>query len=314
MTPTAERALRRRALQASMRAYDVAELAASAAWPEDSPLSLDDFVALVLREGAARYRELPWRNIDDAYAVMVSEVMLQQTQVKRVLSYWDRFLSQFPSLDALASASTADVLECWQGLGYNRRALGLWRCACECAQRYAGCLPATADDLIALPGIGQATAAGIMAFARDVPSVYIETNVRTVFLHHLLEGAGAVDDRQLAPLVAATCLSAGEPRRWYYALLDYGAHLKTQVVNPSRRSAHYARQSVFEGSRRQKRAELVRIVLADPGIAQGRALSRLCAEERSQGRDAIDHDLFASLVADLSREGFFRVEGDRLLP
>ena len=139
----------------------------------------------VLAEGRARYRELPWRNIDDPYAVLVSEVMLQQTQVARVGGYWPRFLSAFPTLDALAAASSADVLALWQGLGYNRRALALKRCADECAANRAGALPETAQELEALPGIGPATAAGVLAFALNKPSCYIETNVRTVFLHVL---------------------------------------------------------------------------------------------------------------------------------
>lgn len=297
-----------------MRAYNVFELASQARWPAAAPLSMTDFVALVEREGASHYRDLPWRNIDDAYAVLVSEVMLQQTQVKRVLAHWGRFMADFPTLDALASASSADVLERWQGLGYNRRALGLWRCAGECSARNAGKLPETADELIALPGIGQATAAGVISFARNRPSVYLETNVRTVFLHHLFADAQSVDDRELAPLVAATCLASESPRSWYYALLDFGAHIKSQVKNPSRRSAHYARQSAFEGSRRQKRAELVRIVLAEPGIEASRARKLLCAEEVSQGRDSVDGKLFESLVADLVKEGFFRIEGDCLVP
>ena len=163
-----------------------------------------------------------------------------------------------------------------------------------------------------IKGIGPATAAGVTAFARNQRAVYIETNVRTVFLHLLFPDEDAVPDKQLEPLVAACCPSAGEVRAWYYALLDVGAHLKSQVTNPSRRSAHYTRQSAFEGSRRQKRAELVRIVLACPGIALGQAAKRLDAEERAAGRDAVDPQLFASIVADLMREGFFREEGGKL--
>lgn len=298
----------------SMRAYNVHELAAQAAWPDSAPLSMSEFVSLVQREGHARYRDLPWRGIDDAYAVLVSEIMLQQTQVKRVMHHWERFMDAFPTIDALASASSADVLELWQGLGYNRRALALWRCAQECSAHNAGALPDTADELIALPGIGQATAAGVLSFACDRPSVYLETNVRTVFLHQVFPDVCALDDRSLAPLVAATCLASESPRAWYYALLDYGAHLKTQVKNPSRRSAHYARQSTFEGSRRQKRSELVRIVLAEPGLEQSRAYELLCAQEISCGRESLDHELFESLIVDLSREGFFKDEGGRLIP
>ncbi|WP_211309498.1 adenine glycosylase [Eggerthella sinensis] len=267
----------------------------------------DEFVELVRSEGERLYRVLPWRCIDDPYAVLVSEVMLQQTQVARVEKHWTRFLGLFPTIDALAAAGTADVLAQWQGLGYNRRALALKRAAEVCAAERGGKLPDTAEELEALPGIGPATAAGVMAFAYNRPSVYIETNVRTVFLHELFPACDKVSDRQLAPLVAATC-PEDDARAWYYALLDYGAHLKTLVANPSRRSAHYTRQSAFEGSRRQKRAELVRIVLAEPGIGADELAERLDVFERAAGRDGVDAATFDSIVGDLVTEGFFRNE------
>lgn len=267
----------------------------------------DEFVELVRSEGERLYRVLPWRCIDDPYAVLVSEVMLQQTQVARVEKHWTRFLGLFPTIDALAAAGTADVLAQWQGLGYNRRALALKRAAEVCAAERGGKLPDTAEELEALPGIGPATAAGVMAFAYNRPSVYIETNVRTVFLHELFPACDKVSDRQLAPLVAATC-PEDDAQAWYYALLDYGAHLKTLVANPSRRSAHYTRQSAFEGSRRQKRAELVRIVLAEPGIGADELAERLDAFERTAGRDGVDAATFDSIVGDLVTEGFFRNE------
>jgi A/G-specific adenine glycosylase len=276
------------------------------AWPEDA-MGRDEFVELVRSEGERLYRVLPWRCIDDPYAVLVSEVMLQQTQVARVEKHWTRFLGLFPTIDALAAAGTADVLAQWQGLGYNRRALALKRAAEVCAAERGGKLPDTAEELEALPGIGPATAAGVMAFAYNRPSVYIETNVRTVFLHELFPACDKVSDRQLAPLVAATC-PEDDARAWYYALLDYGAHLKTLVANPSRRSAHYTRQSAFEGSRRQKRAELVRIVLAEPGIGADELAERLDVFERAAGRDGVDAATFDSIVGDLVTEGFFRNE------
>ena len=266
---------------------------------------------MVRREGARLYRDLPWRNVDDAYAVLVSEVMLQQTQVKRVLGRWERFLEKFPTPDALAAASTSDVVGEWQGLGYNRRALALKR-ACEiCSQSYKGMFPDTVDELMALPGIGPATAAGVVAFAYNKPAMYLETNVRTVFLHELFPGAEGVPDREIEPLVRATCPKVN-PRAWYYALLDYGAHLKATFGNASRRSAHYTRQSAFEGSRRQKRAEIVRLVLASAeGISLVDAHKLLNDFEGKHGRDAVGDELFASIVGDLEREGFFSVEGGR---
>ena len=273
----------------------------------------DDFVGRVRSEGARCFRDLPWRYVDDPYAVLVSEVMLQQTQVARVKGRWERFLAMFPTIDALAAASTSDVLEQWQGLGYNRRALALKRTADFCSAEREGTLPRSAEELQELPGIGPATAAGVVAFAYDEPAVYLETNVRAVFLHELFPDCDRVPDARLRPLVAQSC-PATDVRGWYYALLDYGAHLKATFANPTRRSAHYVRQGAFEGSRRQKRAELVRIVLAEPGVGLAEAHRRLDAEEYLGGRDAVDDATFLGIVEDLAAEGFFRHEGDKLVP
>ena len=276
-------------------------------------LSKADFCQLVWDKGAELYRDLPWRNTRDPYEVLVSEVMLQQTQVARVLVRWERFLDRFPTVDALASASTADVVDEWQGMGYNRRALALKRCADECAAHHDGTIPRALDALLALPGIGPATAAGVRAFSFDVPGVYLETNVRTVFLHELFPGQCDVSDNQIAPLVQEAC-PRENVRSWYYALLDYGAYLKRTTVNPSRRSKEYTRQSKFEGSRRQKRAEIVRLVLAAPGISVEQVFEDLNDFERSAGRDGVTQDYFEGLLADLQNEGFFSREDDRLIP
>ncbi len=312
-------------------------------------LSRDEFVAKVCDQGRQLYRDLPWRCVDDPYAVMVSEVMLQQTQVSRVAKYWERFLSSFPTVDALAAASTSDVLEHWQGLGYNRRALALKRAADLVSAEMGGVLPRTAEGLVALPGVGPATAAGVMAFAYRLPSVYIETNVRTVFLHELFPDREKVSDRVLEPYVRQTCPEVpvradgeggagasqgdgaagargavpfeplGDPsqdaRAWYYALLDYGAHLKTQVANPSRRSSHYARQSAFEGSHRQKRSFILKLALASPeGVSEAEALAALSRFELESGRDAIDAARGRALVDQLIDEGFFKRQGELLVP
>lgn len=275
---------------------------------------MDAFRDRIREQGRLHRRDLPWRYIEDPYAVLVSEVMLQQTQVKRVLDYWPRFLALFPTIDALAAADTSDVLEQWQGLGYNRRALALKRCADICAAELGGRLPETADELVKLPGIGPATAAGVVAFALDRPALYLETNVRTVFLHELFPGEEGVKDAALTPLVELACPADGV-RDWYYALLDYGAHLKATLPNPSRRSAHHTRQSAFEGSRRQKRAELVRIVLAagPEGIDAAEAGALLNETERRAGRDGVGDEEIASIIDDLASEGFFKRVGELLV-
>lgn len=274
----------------------------TSSWDE-LPWSLADFRQHVLEEGKRHYRDLPWRNLDDPYAVLVSEVMLQQTQVKRVLSYWPRFLSLFPTIDSLAAADTSLVLEMWQGLGYNRRALALKRCAEECSRSFGGELPHDRESLLALPGIGPATAGGVLAFALQKPTLYLETNVRTVFLHELFPDEDGVSDKQIEPLVRESC-PANDPRGWYYSLLDYGAHLKATFPNPSRRSKHHTRQSTFEGSRRQKRAEVVRFVLAAAPTSRDEIVRNLNAFEKKAGRDSVDDQLLDDILSDLVKEGF----------
>ena len=270
------------------------------------------FRSLVLERGRELYRDLPWRRTRDPYEIWISEVMLQQTQTTRVDGRWQRWLERFPTPSALAAAEPADVLEEWQGLGYNRRALALHRAA-RAVTALGGELLAETAALEALPGVGPATAAGIRAFAFDLPSVYLETNVRTVLLHELFPDEERVSDRTLVPILRETCPAdasdpADDPRAWYYALLDYGAYLKRTVPNPSRRSASHARQSRFEGSHRQKRAELLRVLLAHRGEPGGVGLSAICEElasvEEKAGRRPISASEVEALLGELSREGF----------
>ena len=271
------------------------------------------FRALVLARGRELYRDLPWRRTRDPYAIWLSEVMLQQTQVSRVDGRWQRWLERFPTIDSLAAAETADVLDEWQGMGYNRRALALLRAAQQLSEG-GGVMPRDAKALVALPGIGPATAAGIRAFAYNLPSVYLETNVRTVLLHELYPGAVDVPDRELLPVVEATCPQDAsnpndDPRTWYYALLDYGAHLKKTVPNPSRRSRSHVRQSRFEGSHRQKRAMVVRQLLAHRGgggLSAYEIAASLTEAELAAGREALGEHAVTELLEELAREGFCR--------
>ncbi|MBR1830096.1 MAG: adenine glycosylase [Atopobiaceae bacterium] len=270
---------------------------------------LASFRSRVLERGVELYRDLPWRRSRDPYEVWISEVMLQQTQVSRVDGRWQRWLERFPNVRSLASADAASVLDEWQGMGYNRRVLSLWHAAQQVVSM-GGELPSDVEGLVALPGIGPATAAGIRAFALDLPGVYLETNVRTVFLHELFPEAQKVPDRELVPLVDVCCPPdasnpADDPRTWYFALLDYGAWLKKMVPNPSRRSSTHVRQSRFEGSHRQRRAMLVRALLAHGEGAKATELARMLSdEERSHGRADIGEDEVNALLEELSREGF----------
>ena len=269
---------------------------------------LASFVARVDALGREFYRDLPWRRTRDPYHVLLSEVMLQQTQVARVVPHYDAWLAGFPTIDALAAAPLARVLEEWQGLGYNRRAVALHRAAEQVAERFAGRLPADEELLRTLPGIGPATAAGVMAFAFELPAVYLETNVRAVFLHEFFADEDGVQDRDIVPLVSAAleeaALQGVGPREWYYALLDYGAQLKRTLPNPSRRSAHHTRQPRFEGSRRQKRAWLLREVIARPALPAEEYAQAIAAAEGRAGRDAPVIDEVESILDDLAAEGF----------
>ena len=278
--------------------------------------NIDDFRQLVLARGRELYRDLPWRRTRDPYAIWLSEVMLQQTQVTRVDGRWQRWLMRFPTVDALADAEVADVLEEWQGMGYNRRALAL-RNAARAVMDGGGELPRDERDLVALPGIGPATAAGIRAFAFDLPATYLETNVRTVFLHELFSDAEDVPDSAIVPLVRDTCPAdasdpADDPRTWYYALLDYGAHLKRTVPNPSRRSRTHVRQSRFEGSHRQKRAEVVRLLLEahqlGTGLDEESVLDGIARAEAAAGRPAPDPREILAILDELVAEGFCRMQ------
>jgi A/G-specific adenine glycosylase len=282
--------------------------------PTERPAELASFVAHVARSGREHYRDLPWRTTRDAYAVLLSEVMLQQTQVARVVPKYLAWLEAFPTLEALAEAPLEPVLEAWQGLGYNRRAVALKRTAEYVYEHHQCRLPADETELRLLPGIGPSTAAGVLVFAHDLPAVYLETNVRTVFLHELLADRVGVKDREIEPLAR---LALGEaaaqgigPREWSLALLDHGARLKRSLPNPSRRSAHHTRQSVFEGSRRQKRAWLLRAVIADAGQSAEEYASRLAAAERDAGREAPTTEDVAEILGGLATEGFLVREGD----
>lgn len=204
-------------------------------------------------------RDFAWRNIDNSYYVVVSEIMLQQTQTSRVVTKYEEFIAAFPTFHDLACASLRDVLSVWQGLGYYRRARFLHQLSQKVVNEYAGILPQNPKILQTFPGIGPGTAGSICAFAFNQPTVFIETNIRTVFIHSFFRDKNNVSDKELLPLIAQT-VDHENPREWYYALMDYGVLLKSCQINPSRKSAHYTKQSKFEGSDRQIRAKILKLI------------------------------------------------------
>lgn len=205
-------------------------------------------------------RDLPWRRTKNPYRILVSEVMLQQTQVDRVIPKYLAFLTRFPSFSALAKASTTDVLRMWQGLGYNRRALALKRLAETVMQNFKGHLPQDPEQLLTLPGVGPYTARAISAFVWNKPEIFIETNIRRVYLQYFFPRSRNISDEQLIPVIQKT-LDTENPREWYYALMDYGSLLPKLLPNANQRSKHYVVQSKFEGSHRQVRGAVLRALL-----------------------------------------------------
>lgn len=223
--------------------------------------------------------------------------MLQQTQVERVRSKYQMFISAFPDFFALAQAPLAVLLSVWQGLGYNRRAIALRQIAQEIVNQYHGMLPSSVDRLMQFPGIGKATASAIAAFAFNQPTVFIETNIRRVFIHFFFEGKTRVHDDEILPLVEKS-LDRSDPREWYYALMDYGAMLKKEVVNPNRKSFHYQKQAPFEGSQRQLRGLILRTILQASEITESGLLKKL-KKNPEKIKNAIEQ---------LREEGFIRKE------
>lgn len=245
---------------------------------------------------------LPWRQpqadgVFDPYKIMVSELMLQQTQVTRVISKYQEFLETFPTVNALASAEIGEVLRSWQGLGYNRRAKFLWQAAGIVQAEYNGVFPNTLEELVKLPGVGINTAGAIMAYAYNKPVVFLETNIRTIFIHHFFADVHTVSDKDLLPVVTAALPKDDSlTRDWYWALMDYGTYLKSSVGNLNKLSKTYTKQSAFHGSRRQVRGKVLRML-----SEQSKTYDQL--------QEGIGDDRLESVLHDLMQEGLVRQSG-----
>lgn len=205
-------------------------------------------------------KKLPWRCTKNPYRILVSEIMLQQTQVDRVLPKYKSFLKRFPTIRALARASLGDVLREWQGLGYNRRAKMLHECTKKIVGEHRGKFPRTHAELMKLPGIGHYTAGAVLAFAYQVPTPVIETNIRSVYIHHFFKDDIDVSDDSILKCIERT-LDAENSREWYYALMDYGTYIKKEFGNPNRRSKHHITQKTFTGSDRHIRGMLIKLLI-----------------------------------------------------
>ncbi|MDR2746549.1 MAG: A/G-specific adenine glycosylase [Treponema sp.] len=230
---------------------------------EVSPGEITAFREAVYANYKKEKRIFPWRTNISPWGVLVSEFMLQQTQTERVVECWKRWMDKWPSPKLLHEASREEALRAWGTLGYTRRCFFLKDCARRIIKEHNGKVPDRPKDLEELPGIGPYTARAVPCFAYNIPTVFIETNIRAAVLHFFFKDKDKVTDKELMPILQ-TALDQKDPRTWYWALMDYGAALKKLVPNPNRRSAHYSRQSPFEGSFRQLRGAVVRALAQGP--------------------------------------------------
>ena len=267
-----------------------------------SAVVVSRFQRLVYAYAAEQGRDLPWRRAADPWQVLVSEVMLQQTQVERVIPKYTAFMERFPGPVALAAVPIPELLAGWQGLGYNRRALSLQRAAQQVVTQWDGRLPDDPLLLQQLPGVGPYTAGAIAAFAFNRPTIFLETNIRAVLLHLFCGDRHGVPDKELLSLVAQV-LDHDRPRDWYNALMDYGSDLKRRFPNPSRRSRHHSVQSRFEGSDRQVRGALLRLLLNTDGLTVAAIRQTL----------EVEPDRLQRIMAGMVREGFLQQRGSRYL-
>ncbi|MDO8489969.1 MAG: A/G-specific adenine glycosylase [bacterium] len=248
--------------------------------------------------------DLPWRHTSDPYHILVSEVMLQQTQVDRVIPKFISFLRKFPTAEKLSKATTQALLKEWKGLGYNRRALYLQRAAKMITEDFGGTFPCDPAIIETLPGVGHYTARAVAAFAFDAPYAFIETNIRRIFIHFFFPGSEKVSDADIFPLVEKA-LWKKSPRVWYGALMDYGACAMKDVSNPNKKSTHYVRQSRFEGSRRYARAKIIDFLVGKSKNVSKKTLLAFMSTDPLLVPFAIQSELENTMSA-LVREGFIQ--------
>ena len=269
-----------------------------------STFQVNHFRKKIYDHYAKHGRDLPWRKRITPYRVLVSEIMLQQTQVDRVIEKYKEFLSAFPNFKTLAKAPLPKLLKIWSGMGYNRRALSLRKLAQAVVVEHKGRLPSDPHVLLTLPGIGQYTAGALSAFAFNKPVVFMDTNIRRVYIHEFLHDRRNIHDDELFPLVEKT-LDSKDPRKWYNALMDYGAMLKLEHGNPNIRSVHYTRQSPFENSNRQVRGRIIKALVTGASLTEDRIVTEtgMAAGRVRKNLDQLEREGFI-----MKRRGRYLIE------
>ena len=246
-------------------------------------------------------RKFPFREKIKPYYVLVSEIMLQQTQTSRVSEKFLSFIEKFPDFNVLANADLDEVLKAWQGLGYNRRAVALKNIAEIIIKDYQGNLPQDVETLKDFPQIGHNTASSIVSFAFNKPTYFIETNIRRVYIYFFFPGRDDVDDKEIMELSKKTADNQN-PREWYYALMDYGVMLKKTHPELNKRSKHYRKQKKFKGSSRQLRGKVLKLVLKKSEIYLEELYKELKFETKKINK----------VIKQLEKEGFLIQKDNRI--
>jgi A/G-specific adenine glycosylase len=263
-----------------------------------SPSQIRTFREKVYEYYCTQGRDLPWRKTRNPYRILVSEIMLQQTQVDRVIEKYKAFLAAFPDFKTLTQAPRTQLLSIWSGLGYNRRALALQALAQQVMTEHRGKLPNDPEKLIELPGIGKYTAGAIAAFAFNKPVVFMDTNIRRVFIHEFFLDKENIKDEDIMPLIEQA-LDKEDSRTWYNALMDYGSMLKQTQANPNRKSAHYTKQSPFENSNRQVRGAILKLLVKEAPLTAAQIVKK----------SKMDKQRVQENLLKLAEEGFIRKQG-----
>jgi A/G-specific adenine glycosylase len=245
-------------------------------------------------------REFPFRKEISPYNVVISEMMLQQTQTNRVAEKFQQFIRAFPDFQALANAPLNEVLKIWQGLGYNRRAIALKTIAEKITSEFGGVLPADVEVLKTFPQIGHNTASSIVAFAFNIPTFFVEVNIRRVYIYFFFPGKFSVQDNLIMQIVRKT-LDRSKVRKWYYALMDYGVMLKKTHPELMKRSAHYRKQSKFKGSTREIRGNILKLLIENKSLMESELMKKL----------KIDPEILSEILNLLIKEGFIKQEDNQ---
>lgn len=258
---------------------------------------IDNFRKIIYNYFKQYGRNFPFRNVINPYYVLISEIMLQQTQTNRVSQKFLEFIKKYPDFYSLANASNENILKIWQGLGYNRRALALKIIAKKVIEEYNDILPDSIDVLKTFPQIGNNTASSIVTFAYNKPTYFIETNIRRVYIYFFFPNKLKIDDKDIMEILKNT-IDINNPRKWYYALMDYGVMLKKSHPELHKRSKHYKKQSKFKGSNRQIRGLIIKRLLEEKKMIKEELIKILGFSEKRT----------INIIKQLEDEGFLIIK------